>query len=164
MTMTIFRQLGAKLAEGEQLSLAGTVRLPFRMTDVLPKVKLLVEDGDFASDSITLDASDTATLQLPKNYTSSDRLAFYLKTTERLQVAVVVPGETDSVYVVKATRGTTDGDHKGFLSFQGPVTSITLTAPSGVAVFDVDWFAFKIPDLEDASSYRDGSRTLGVAT
>lgn len=163
--MYVLRQITARLAKGKKLTSVGTaVTFPYRLTDVLRKYVLKVDDGDVVMDSFAMNASDSESLQLPRNYTNTSRLFFQLRTTDTVKVTIVSPDQGTSNILVKGTRGTTLGDHDGLLTFCGTVTSVTITVPAA-ATADVllEYFAFKLPDLTDADSYRIGNLALGVA-
>lgn len=160
--MIIARQLNARVLEGEQDTVGGSRKIPWRFNDVLPQTKLVVASGDFASDSIVLNAADSFALPLPKNYTNASFLQVFLKTTGLVKVVLVSPDGGTSTFLLKGTNDATNGVHMGLLALTDTVTSITITVPAGADDLQIDYMLYKLPDLTLAASYQAGSRTTGV--
>lgn len=159
--MFLQRQISAVTGNGEKTSVADMPSVVWRLNDILPKYTLVLADGDWTSDYIKLDSADTYTVQLPANYTNASRLSCCFRSTAVVKLTVVSPTHGTSNFLLKGTNGTTDGDHKGIIMWQGDVTSILLTAAADALV---DYCLFKVPDLTDADSYQLGQRALGVAS
>jgi len=162
--MYLQRQISAVCTEGEQEYLSNSQKFPYRLADVLPKYVLAIGNGEYTSDYIRLDATDSYVIPLPESYTSSDRLSVIIRSNAICRVVVISPDHGTSTFLLKATNGTTAGDHFGSIMWQGTVTSITVDVPTAFDPALVEYFAFKIPDLTEASSWRLGDRALGVVT
>ncbi len=162
--MYLQRQISAACIEGEELYLADGQKFPYRFSDVLPKYILQIGNGEYTSDYIRLDATDSYAIPLPESYTSASRLSVIIRSNAICRVVVVSPDHGTSTFLLKATNGTTKGDHFGAIMWQGTVTSITVNVPTAFDSALVEYFMFKIPDLADADSWRLGDRALGVVT
>ena len=164
--MYVLRQVSAFTEQGEETLVPdGSQHLPYSMQDVLPKYSLVIGNGEYTSDYIKLDSGDTYTVQLPAGYANTARLSCVFRSTDICKLTVVSPDHGTSNFLLKSTNGTTNGDHKGLIMWQGTVTSIVLTAPAGLGnPVIVDYFLFKLPDLTADASYRIGNRALGVVS
>lgn len=163
--MFILRQITARLAAGARLtSVADAVTFPFRMNDVLRRFILKIEDGLWCADTVYLDASDAEALPLPAAYQPTERLHVMLRASLPVKVVVVNNLAVSSSFLIQAMKSTAEGVHPGVLTFQGKVASITVSVPAASDDVQVDYFAFQLPDLNDADSYRDGLQAVGVIT
>lgn len=158
--MNLLRQLNARLLEGEQTNVAGSRRIPFKLTDVSPSVVLKLGDGECIHDSYNFSTGTSFVVPLPVSYTSADQLQVFLQATKTCKVVIVSPVEGTSTIILYGTDSSTDGDHFGVLSFTQRITSITIT--SAQSNVQVNYSLFKLPDLSLAASFRDGSLTTGV--
>lgn len=155
MSQYLLRQFLAHLGEGELDTLSEALVIPWRQLDVLRKYALVVGDGDVISGYATVANGTPETLALPVDYANTDRLMVFIRTSGVAKVTVVSPDHGTSDYLLKATSGASAGFHAGVLSFCGTVTSIQVTNPIAASVPLVEWFFAKLPDLEEAASYRD---------
>lgn len=160
--MFLQRQISAACVEGQKESLADGIKFPYKFSDVLPKYVLQIGEGEFTSDYIRLDATDSYSVPLPVSYSNTGILSCIIRSTARCRVVIVSPDHGTSTFLLKACSGTTDGDHSGALMWQGTVTSITVNVPTAFDSALVDYFLFKVPDLTLAASWRLGNRALGV--
>lgn len=160
--MYIQRQIAMTVGEGQKTTLPDMRDIYYRMTDVQPKYALNIANGEYSSDKIRLDASDSYTVQLPENYTNASRLhcCFVVKQAD-CKAVIVSPDHGTSTVLLKATTGTTNGEHAGVLMFSGTVTSIVLSVDAGADSSLIEYFLYKIPDLSLAASWRIGSRAVG---
>lgn len=161
MTIYVRRQNAARSAEGLVDSLAEGYVFPYRLTDVLPKYVLKLDSGKYTSDYIRLDATDSRVIPLPAAYSSAEKLHCVIRSTAICRVAIVDPLLGSSTFLIKATSGSTKGDHPGILQWQGRVTSITINVPTAFDSALIDYFLFEIPDLTDADSWRTGTQAIG---
>lgn len=159
--MFLQRQISAVVGKGEKTSVADMPAVIWRLSDILPKYTLVLENGDWTSDYIDLDSSDTYTVQLPANYSNTEILSCCFRSNAIVKLTFVSPDHGTSNVLLKGTNGTTNGDHKGIMMWQGTVTSIVITAAADALV---DYCLFKVPDLTDADSYQLGQRALGVVS
>lgn len=160
MTIHLRRQFSGLLADGEQFQLPDATSFPYRISDVLPKIVLDLEEGKFTQNEILLSASQSYSVPLPANYDTSKRLAVTIRS-ENICKVVLNNGTTTSTFLLKSTNGTTLGDHPGLLVFQDLVSTLTISVP---ATFDdafIDYFIWEIPDLADPDSYRTGNLAFG---
>lgn len=160
--MFLQRQIAATTVEGEKTYLADGTKVPYKLTDVLPKYALKLGEGKYASSYIGLDDGDSYVAQLPEGYASTEMLSCIIRSQSIVKVVIVSPDHGTSTFLLKGTNGTTNGDHPGLLMWQGTVTSITISSPTGAGAALVDYFFFEIPDLTSADSWRLGNRALGV--
>ncbi len=156
------RQVAVRTVQGIVSALPSGTVFPYRLTDVLPKYVLKLDAGTYSSDTITLNASDSFAIPVPAAYDSANRIACFMRCTARCKVVIVDPELGTSTFLVKSTSGTTDGDHKGILMWQGRVTSITVSIPAAFADCIIDYWLWDIPDLALAASWQNGIQALGV--
>lgn len=159
------RQISAIDAEGQLDGVPDAVNVPYRLVDVLPKYILKLGEGTYTSDYIRLNANTTFTVPLPAGYTNTSRLGCIFRSNDRCRLTVVSPDHGTSVFLLKSTNGSTDGDHSGIIMWQGTVTSIIVNVPTAlVNPALIEYFLYQIPDLADADSYRLGEVALGVVS
>jgi hypothetical protein len=162
MTMHLRRQVAIRTAKGIIDTLPEGHVFPYRLTDVLPKYVLNISNGGYSTNSIELNASDSYTIPLPANYDSANRLACFFRADSICKVVIVDPELGTSTFLLKATQGSTKGDHKGILMWQGRVTSITVSVPATYDDTIIDYFLWNIPDLTLDASWQIGNQALGV--
>ncbi len=164
MTVYLRRQVAVRAAKGIISSLPEGVVFPYRLTDVLPKYVLKLDNGAYSSDSIVLNSTDSFSVPLPANYSGSNQLACFIRATGRAKVVIIDPSALGtSTFLLKATSSAAQGDHKGIMMWQGQVTSITVSVPAAFTDDSViDYFLWCIPDLTLADSWQTGIQALEV--
>lgn len=162
MTIHLRRQVAIRTAQGIVDSLPDARVFPYRLTDVDPKYVLNIGNGLYTSNSIELNASDSYTVPVPSAYSSADKLACIFRADSICKVVIVDPALGTSTFLLKGTQGTTKGDHKGLLMWQGRVTSITVSVPATYDDTIIDYFLWSIPDLTDEASWQMGNQIIGV--
>lgn len=161
MTAYIRRQNSVRVCEGLVQNLSEGYVFPFRLTDVLPKYVLKLEDGKYTQNYVRLAATESVTVALPANYDTDQRLACVIRSTAIVKAVIVDPVLGTSTHLIKSTSGSTKGNHFGVLQWQGRITSITLSVPTAFDTALVDWFLWEIPDLEDPDSWQIGTQATG---
>jgi len=164
MTVHLRRQIAIRTAKGILDGLPDATVFPYRLTDVLPKFVLNLSNGSYSANTIEMNATDSYVVPLPVNYDSANRISCFFRTTSPIKVVIVDPELGTSTHLIKATNGTTKGDHYGILMWQGRVTSITVSVPATFADAEIDYFLFNIPDLTLDASWQIGNQALGVVS
>lgn len=162
--MFLQRQISASCVDGQKEYLSDASKFPYKLTDVLPKYVLQLGEGAVTSDYIRLDASTSYSVPLPSDYDSDDILSCVFRSTARCRIELVSPDHGTSTLLLKSTYGSIEGDHFGMIMWQGKVTSITVDVPSGFDPALIDYFCFKVPDLDDPNSYQIGDRAIGYVS
>lgn len=159
--MYLQRQISVQLCEGEKETAAEGYRFPYRLVDVLPKYVLNVGDGAISSGYFELGTGDTLTLPLPEEAAATDYVSVILRSRTRVRVEVTYNSLPTSVFLMEGTDSTDEGEHPGLLMFQGKIVSIQVTIPTGEVASLLEYFMFKVPDLDIAASYQIGDRAIG---
>lgn len=160
--MFLQRQISATLVEGEKTSIADGSKFPYKLVDVLPKYILRLGEGKVTSGYFSLAADDATNPQLPQDYDGTvDRLSCIIRSTNivKVQCSSTTFGSTE--YLLKATNSTDEGQHFGMLMFQGDVTSMDISVPTGFEDAEVEYFFWVIPDLDLATSWQLGQTAIG---
>lgn len=128
---------------------------------------LLLEPGKQIYQAFSLAQNTSATLPLPENYTVGARLYVAIRSDLKSRVIVTSPTHGSTLTtLIKGTDSTTDGEHAGFWTYQGDITTIAVSVPStadGGATTAFEVFMYEIPDLSDFESYYDKQIGLGVS-
>lgn len=157
MTSYVQRQLTMMLARGDVDTIGEADQFPFRLRDVRPSTILKLEPGLRCMQALSLDGGDTYTVQLPDDYDSAEKLHGVFVTDGIMKAVVTSPELTGtSTQLIKGT----EDDGRGTWVFQQRITSIVISNPTAAAI-NVEYMLFQLPDLDEASSYRNGSRTIG---
>lgn len=162
MTIHLRRQVAIRTVQGIVDTLPDGTVFPYRLTDVQPNHVLNIGNGLYTSNSIELNASDSYSIPVPSGYSSANKLACILRADSICKVVIVDPSLGTSTFLLKGTQGTTKGDHKGLLMWQGRVTSITVSVPATYDDTIIDYFLWSIPDLTDEASWMYGNQITGV--
>lgn len=157
MTSFIQRQISMMNAVGDIDDISEGMVFPFRLRDVRSSTILRIPPGLRTMQSLSLDAADTYTVQLPDDYTDAEILHGIFVTNGVMKAVVTSPELTGTS--TQLINGTED-DGRGSWVWQQRVTSIVLSNPTA-ATIQVEYMLFLLPDLDVASSYRDGPRTIG---
>lgn len=158
----LMRQVMFRLARGQKSALADALAFPWRFRDVEPRNKLVLGDGKHAGGYFSLAASGTFTIPLPSDYSSADNISFMLTVNRNMELTLVSPVHGSGTFLLKGTNGVTDGDHPALFAYQGRVTSVALTNPSGTDAALVEYFCYEMPDLALPASWKDGAQTIGT--
>lgn len=162
MSVYIRRQIAVRSGQGSHSTLPDLPIIPYRFNDVSPRNVLKLTDGKWCSDYCTVAANTNYTIPLPASYSSAQKLAWVIRATAICKVTVIDPALGTSKFLIKATSGTTKGNHPGILMGEQRITSINILVPVGFDAPLIDFFLYEVPDLTDADSWRQGVRTLGV--
>lgn len=125
--------------------------------DRLDMLPLDIADGKTLSEKFTNAANTTETLDLPDSYDSANNLFVMLITKADLTLEVTSPEFSGGKSVV--VRG--NSTHPGIFVWQGRVTSLETTVPTGATAAEIEVFMYEIPTLNDSDSYSDGPIALG---
>lgn len=145
-----FRQFSFVGANGD----VGTTEFsqPFYQSfDVNPNVKLKTDAGKNAGDVIYLAAAGSATVQLPINYDTANRLFLEILSEGICKIVVTSAEHSTSTALIKGESSA----RPGFYSTCQRVSTITLSNPTATG-FNVQVSMFELPDLTDSDSYTMG--------
>lgn len=133
--------------------------------DRLTMPALALDSGKAISHEFENVANTSNTLVLPADYDTAKQLYVAIRTTENLRIAITSPSFVGTkVVLLKATTGTTFGEHAGIFVWQGRITTIAVSVALGAAAADVSAFIYEIPDLDSSASYVDQELALGFYT
>lgn len=127
---------------------------------------LLLEPGKQIFHRFSLAQSGSATLALPENYDVAERLYIAIRASLPSRAIIVSPTHGSSTVLLNGTDDDTNGEHAAFFTYQGDVTSLTITVPStgdGGATTTFDVFMYEIPDLSDFESFYDKQIGYGIS-
>ncbi len=128
---------------------------------------LLIDAGKQIYYDFKLDQNETTTLALPENYTAGANLYIAVRTDLKARLTFTSPTHGSGLIVLlKGTDSDDDGEHAGFWSYQGDMTTFAVSIPStadGGLTTNVQVFMYEIPDLADFESYYDKQIGLGTS-
>ncbi len=165
---TVNRQVYNRLFKGsfEQIADTSPSDLIGAVFDKTLMPALLIDPGKQVYYNYTLLQAESVAVPLPPEYSAASRLYIAVQTDLKARVVLVSPTHGSGTTLLKGTDSTTLGTHASFWSFQGDVTSLTISVPStadGGATTSVQVFMYEIPDLADFESYFDKQIGLGVS-
>ncbi len=169
MTDTLNRTVYGRIFRGthDQIADTGPWELIGALFDRTNMPALVLEPGKQIYHAFTLAQNVSATLVLPEAYDSANRLYVAVRTDLKARVVLTSPTHGSTLTtLLKGTDSATDGEHAGFWTYQGDVTSLAISIPStadGGATTQVQVFMYEIPDLADVESYYDKQIGLGVS-
>jgi len=162
MSEYVQRQVSGTLCVGDYSTMAqfDPSKNLWSQTDVVPTTIMKIGNGKTSSGVLTLPATTgTATVPLPQNYDTAQRLAVTIYSDKIIKVTTVSSAHTTSVGLI---RPGASPDQKGMMSWVGRVTSITLANVQSTAA-TVTYMMWEYPeDIENQSAWRTGSQTTGV--
>lgn len=168
MSDTINRTIYGRIFRGssEQISDTGPWDLIGALFDKTNMPALLLDPGKQAYQSFSLAQNTSAAIPRPEAYDAADRLYVAVQSDFKSRVVIVSPTHGTSTVLLKGTDSDDDGTHASFFTWQGDVTSVTISIPStadGGVTTAVQVFMYAIPDLSDFESYFDKQIGLGVS-
>lgn len=162
MSIFVRRQFAARCGQGNHTALPDLPVINYRFNDVSARNVLKLDNDKITSGYMMISANTSFALPVPEGYDSANKLAVILRARAICKVVVVDPALGTSTFLIKATSGTTKGEHPGVLSFQARVTSVTVSVPLAFDDCLLEYFMYEIPDLTDAVNWQNGSQTTGV--
>jgi hypothetical protein len=127
---------------------------------------LVLEPGKQIYHAFSLAQNTSATLPLPENYDSDNRLYIAVRCNLKGRVVFTSPTHGTSTVLLLGTDSDDDGVHAAFWTYQGDMTTFAVSVPStadGGLTTDFEVFMYEIPDLEDFESYYDKQIGFGVS-
>jgi hypothetical protein len=165
MTETLNRTVHGRLFRDqiEHESDSGSWGVVAQVFDRIRMPALNLEPGKAIYREFSLDVSESATLQLPADYTTGAQLyiAVVCDLTGRVTYTSPTHG-TGRIVLVKGTDSEDDGAHWGFWVYQGDMTTFAVSVPAGGLTTTFRVLMYEIPDLEEADSYYDNEIGLGT--
>jgi hypothetical protein len=169
MSDTLNRTVYGRIFRGSHQAIADTG--PWEMIgslyDKTYMPALLLEPGKQIFHRFSLAQNTSATLPLPENYDSAERLYIAVRSNLPARVVFTSPthGATRTI-LLNATDDTDNGTHAAFWTFQGDMTTFAVSVPStadGGATTEFDVFMYEIPDLDDFESFYDKQIGFGIS-
>lgn len=165
---TVNRTVYGRLFRGQhdQISDTGPWELVGALFDKTLMPALVIDPGKQIYYSYSAAQNTSATLSLPENYSSSERLYIAVRTDLKARVVFTSPTHGTHTVLLKGTDSDDDGEHAAFWTFQGDMTTFAISIPStadGGLTTSVQVFMYEIPDLADFESYYDKQIGLGTS-
>jgi hypothetical protein len=127
---------------------------------------LLLESGKQTYQEFSLAQNSSATLSLPENYDSAEKLYIAVWSDLKARVVFTSPTHGSRTVLLKGTDDDDNGEHAAFWTYQGDMTTFAVSVPQtseGGATTAFRVFMYEIPDLADFESYYDKQIGLGVS-
>lgn len=128
---------------------------------------LVIDPGKQCFHSFTLAQNTSFAVPLPPSYDGTSPMYVAIESNLKARVAYNSPthGATNTA-LLYGTDSTSDGSHYAVWTYQGDLTSLTVSVPStadGGATTRLKVFMYEIPDLTDPYSYFDKQIGLGTS-
>lgn len=167
MSDTLNRTVYGRLFKGahDEIADTGPYDLIGALFDKTYMPALLLDPGKNIYYNFSLAQNASATLPLPENYSSANRLYIAVRVNLKARVVFTSPTHGTRTVLLRGTDSTDDGDHGGFWTYQGDMTTFAVNVPTtgdGGATTSIQVFMYEIPDLEDFENYYD--KQIGFGT
>lgn len=166
---TLNRTVYGRLFQGahDELADTGPWDLVAAIYDKTYMPALVLAPGKQVSYEFALEQNTSQAVALPAEYDVARPLyvAVWCDLYGRVTFSSPTHG-ADKVVLLQGTDSTTAGTHAAFWTYQGDLTSLTVSVPTtaqGGATTTFRIFMYEIPDLEDFESYFDKQIGLGVS-
>lgn len=149
------------MAKATQSSLIGQV------FDATQMPALVLDPGKQCFHSFTLAQNASFAIPLPPDYDVTRPM--YVAVESNLKARVQFDSPTfgnSNVVLLYGTDDETNGTHKAFWTYQGDLSSFTISIPStadGGATTSIKVFMYEVPDLTDFESFYDKQIGLGYS-
>ncbi len=168
MSDTLNRTVYGRIFRGahEQIADTGPWELIGALFDKTNMPALIIEPGKQIYHAFSLAQNTSAALARPESYSVANKLYIAVRSNFKARVVIVSPTHGTGTVLLKGTDSDDDGEHGAFYTYQGDVTSVTISIPTtadGGVTTAVQCFMYEIPDLSDFESYYDKQIGLGVS-